>query len=196
MKAIWSKFKLGFWHPFGAYTGLSADQILDRKAREIDRHGFTFWSFVHSKSADTWLAELADARGPVYALCSHSPGARDPDPHQGALLASHYRRLGGVVWSPMPNPNVMNVTNPFKRRGMALGFKVRRVITVEPMVPPIGIEWFSRADGTWNQGSLPTRGEFLLRRGGSHRIRPIRAVLELEAPYLVELKRHEVSSDA
>jgi hypothetical protein len=80
---IWGKFEIGFWHPFGPYTGLSAEEVLEWKGGEAARHGWTLWSFVYSsKAAEAWLGLLSKTEGPVYALCSHSPGARDPDAYQ------------------------------------------------------------------------------------------------------------------
>ena len=187
---MWDKFQIGFWHPFGAYTGQSSSQVLKWKSGEVARHGWTFWSFVHSSSASVWLEYLANFQGTVYALCSHSPGARDPDTNKGTLLASHFRYLQDQVWYAMPDPDVMKVTNPFKRQGLALAFKVSRVIEIAPVIPPFGVEWYSRGDRNWHSDRVPTRGEFLVRRGGAIRARRVCAVLELARPYLAEL-RHE-----
>src|SRR5262249_49800870 len=153
------------WHPFGPYTGLSTDEVLEWKSGEVKRHGWTFWSFAYSPSADTWLNLLAEARGPTFALCSHSVGARDPDDNRGTLLATHYRYLAAGPWEPMPDPKIMKVTNPFKRRGLALAFKVQRVIALDPVIPPFAVEWYAKGELRWRSDPLPTRGEFLIRRG-------------------------------
>jgi hypothetical protein len=39
---MWEQFQVGFWHPFGAYTGLSGTEALDWKGDEVVRHGWTF----------------------------------------------------------------------------------------------------------------------------------------------------------
>jgi hypothetical protein len=187
---MWDKFHIGFWHPFGAYTGQSAVQVLEWKSGEVVRQGWTLWSFVHSPSAAVWLEHLASVEGPVYAFCSHSPNARDPDTNKGTLLASHFRYLLDSSWQAMPDPKVMKVTNPFKRQGLALGFKVSRVVEIEPVVPPFGVEWYSRRERSWRADRVPTRGEFLIRRGGTIPPRRVGAILELAQPYLAEL-RHE-----
>jgi len=187
---IWDTFELGFWHPFGPYTGLSPSQVLEWKHGKVERYGWTFWSFVHSSSANTWLDVLEHGREPIYALCSHSPnGARDPDPNRGALLAREYRYLSNSEWHEMPDPSVMKVTNPFKRNGLALGFKVSRVVSVEPTIPPFTLEWYSRTDRSWRSDRVPTRGEFLIRRGGTVAPRRVCAVLQLTRPYLAELRQ-------
>jgi len=186
---MWKSFEMGFWHPFGAYTGQSAAQVLEWKGAEVKRHGWTLWSFVHSPSGDAWLEQLASAKGPVFALCSHSPSARDPDVDKGTLLASHFRYLNESSWQPMPDPNIMKVTNPFKRKGLALGFKVNRVTEISPTTPPFGVEWYSREKRCWRSDiAVPTRGEFLIRRGGSIPPRKVCAILELAPPYLAELR--------
>jgi hypothetical protein len=193
---MWDQFGLGFWHPFGPYTGLSTGEVLEWKGGEVERHGWTFWSFVYSSSADLWLDLLAKARSPVFALCSDSPGARDPDSHQGTLLATHYRYFGNDSWQCMPDPRIMKVTNPFKRRGLALAFKVRRVVALKPVVPPFGVEWYSRGEQRWRSDPVPPRGEFLIRRGGNTPPRRVRALLELAPPYLAVLKRDPESGHA
>lgn len=67
-------------------------------------------------------------------------------------------------------------------------FQSRRSTRLEkPIVPDIEIEWFARGDGLWRNDGLPTRGEYLVRRGTGTRLRPVSAVLQLEPPYLVEL---------
>jgi hypothetical protein len=70
---MWDQFELGFWHPFGPYTGLSTDEVLEWKGGEVERHGWTFWSFVYSSSADLWLDLLAKAQSPVFALALIAP---------------------------------------------------------------------------------------------------------------------------
>ncbi len=185
---MWDKFETGFWHPFGPYAGLSAADILEWKGSEVERHGWTFWSFAFSPSTDAWLDRLANNSGPVFALCSHSRGARDPDPRKGNCLASHFRYLPDGDWQPMPDPGMMKVTNPFKRRRRALGFKVIRVFPVPPTHPPFPVEWYCKGQNKWRADAVPTRGEFLIRRGGTLPPRCVSAVLELSAPYLAVLR--------
>lgn len=188
-RQVWDEFEVGFWHPFGPYTGLTTQQVLEWKHGETERYGWTFWSFAYSPTADVWLRHLAKAAGPVFALCSHSPGARDPDSHRGTLQATHHRDLDEKDWHAMPDPNEMKVTNPFKRRGLALAFKVRRVVTLNPEIPPFTVEWYRKRDQRWRSDKLPTRGEFLIRRGGSTPLRAVGALLELVPPYLAVLTR-------
>jgi hypothetical protein len=184
---MWERFEIGFWHPFGPYAGLSPTQVLEWKASETARYGWTFWSFAYVPP-QAWIEQLAGASGPVFALCSHSPAARDPDQHRGALLASHFRDVGIDDWQAMPEQHIMKVTNPFKRQGLALAFKVAHVFPVSPQVPPFEVEWYSKSDDAWRSDALPTRGEFLIRKGGRIRPRRVSAVLELAKPYLAFLK--------
>jgi hypothetical protein len=72
-REMWDQFELGFWHPVGPYTGLSTDEVLEWKGGEVERHGWTFWSFVYSSSADLWLDLLAKAQSPVFALALIAP---------------------------------------------------------------------------------------------------------------------------
>jgi hypothetical protein len=184
---MWERFDLGFWHPFGPYAGLSPAQILEWKASETARYGWTFWSFAYAPP-EAWLDQLASASGPVFAFCSDSKAARDPDQHHGARLASHFRHVDDGDWQAMPEPHIMKVTNPFKRKDRALAFKVARVLPVSPQVPPFHVEWYSKGDRAWRLDVLPPRGEFLIRKGGRAQLRPVSAVLELTKPYLAVLK--------
>jgi hypothetical protein len=129
----WSSFALGFWHPFGPYCGLTTRQILDWKGAEAERNGWTFWSFAYTPSAEAWHALLTAHTGPVHVLCSDSPSALDPKRGESQHLASHYRGVPGADWQPMPDKEVMFVTNPFKRGGLATAFVVRRVEAVAPV---------------------------------------------------------------
>src|SRR5262245_43024034 len=185
---MWESFQLGFWHPFGPYTGLSTEEVLERKRREVEANGWTFWSFAYTPTAAAWLELLTSFSGRVFAFCSASPGAKDPDIHRGGLSASHYQYFSDDLWQEMPPPDVMNVTNPFKYSGRALAFKVRRVISLPAVVPPLTIEWYSRSEQRWRSDRLPTRGEFLIRRGGSLPPRRVCALLELAEPYLAVLR--------
>jgi len=194
-QSVWDQFELGFWHPFGPYTGLSVPEIVRWKRDETERFGWTLWSFAYSPSAQIWQDALTAFDGAVFAFCSHSPAARDPDIHQGQLLATQYRYIGESVWRSMPDPDQMKVTNPFKRRGLALAFKVRRVVEIQPTIPPIQISWFLKRDRSWCSQPLPTRGEYLVRRGGACTLRRVSVLLELMPPYLTELRSADDSEE-
>ena len=101
---MWEGFEIGFWHPFGPYTGLTPAEVLEWKRSEAETHGWTFWSFAYSSSADRWLAQLTSSKKRVFALCSHSPSATDPDAHRGILLGTHYRYLQTTSGACCPIP--------------------------------------------------------------------------------------------
>jgi hypothetical protein len=81
----WAEFGLGFWHTFGPYSGRTADAILEWKAAEVERYGWTLWSFA-AVDLTPWLGVLSASTGPIYVLCSDSPGARDRDVDGPAAL--------------------------------------------------------------------------------------------------------------
>jgi hypothetical protein len=194
----WDLFDLGFWHPFGPYTGLSVSEILEWKRTEVTKNGWTLWSFAYYPAAAQrmWIRHLGASRHPILALCSASPGARDPDAHRGERRPTHYRFLEeNSAWSQMPEADQLRVTNPFRRSGKALAFKVIRVVELAPQIPPFSVEWLARGKGEWSSRPLPTRGEYLLRRGGAAKLRPICVVLELAPPYLAELTWEPPSAD-
>jgi hypothetical protein len=186
----WDDLRIAFWHPFGPYCGLTVDEVLRWKGDEARAYGWTFWSFAYSPSATRWGQVLEEHNGSVHVLCSYSPKATDPEPTTVPRRATHYRFLGASEWQSMPSGDQdMFVTNPFKRGGLASAFKVDSVEPMPATVPPVTVEWYSRRDDRWRgDPPLPTRGEFLLRRGGPVKLRPICAVLKLSPPYLAELR--------
>src|SRR5437764_1497322 len=101
-----------------------------------------------------------------------APIATDPDIYRGQRYAEAYKLVDSGVWQLMPDRAVMNVANPFKRSGMACAFKVTRVISLAAAeVSPITIEWYQKGSHRWSSGCRPTRGEFLIRRGGQQPLR-------------------------
>lgn len=188
----WNLFQLGFWHPFGPYCGLTTQEILDWKSREALAHGWTLWSFAYSSTAEKWHTVLQGHDGPVHVLCTASPTATDPEVTTTPRYASHFRHAGETEWQPMPDRGEMYVTNPFKRSGLATAFIVKRVIPVVPSTPLFGVSWYSKSEDRWREDTLPTRGEFLVRRGGKARLRAVCAVLELQPPYLATLQSENV----
>ena len=115
------------------------------------------------------LSSSASVSGPVFAFCSHSEAARIPIQHRSALARIHFRHVDDDDWQAMPpEQHIMKVTNPFKRQGLAtIAFKVARVLPVSPQdATSFDVEWYLKGDRAWRSGVLPTRGEFLIRKGG------------------------------
>ena len=62
----------------------------------------------------------------------------------------------------------------------ASAFVVEDIVRVAAdQQPRFGVEWFSKG---WRTESLPTRGEYLIRRPGASRLRRVFAVLRLRVP--------------
>jgi hypothetical protein len=179
-------FKIGIWHPFGPHGRETPDQIIERKRAEIAVNSWTFWSFQYRRPEvlAAWHRELSVAGPSAVAFCSDSAGAVDPadtgDP-VGTTECRSYRFVNQVEWRPWPIG--VRVPHPFRgSRRQAAAFVVSRVIhPIEAFVSP-AVEWLY--EGQWRQDRVPTRGEYLIRPGGTFPMRPVRAVLELRAPYL------------
>ena len=193
-------FEIGFWHPFGSHGRETPDQIIQRKRRETEANGYTLWSFQYRTMLLDWHRELASANPPhVFAFCSDSRAAVDPardGTPNGVVACRSFRFVDESAWRPMPRP--IKIPHPFRPgKTIASAFVVEAVIyPLEPFQLP-GIEWFSRTKGPWCQGNLPTRGEYLIRRGGTNPMRRVCAVLKLKPPFLalvstdaVELNPH------
>lgn len=187
-------FRMGFWHPLGPHGKETPEQIIERKRGEIAANGWTLWSFQHRPMLDAWHRELSSAETEaVFVFCSEGKGAVDPD-REGAKVETvdcrSYRFVGQAEWQPIPEG--VRVPHPFRPgKKVASAFVVRGII--HPVVPfeSPAVEWFSPTKGGWCQGGLPTRGEFLIRPAGAIRMRGIRAVLELKAPYLAFVSTEE-----
>ena len=178
------EFKIGFWHPFGPHGCETAEQIIERKRREIEANGWTLWSFQHrtAKSFDDWFQQLKQVSEPL-VFCSKSDGAVDPS-RVGTYLdpveCRYYKCPGYAEWQSFP-PEV-KVIHPFKgRHKQASAFKIKQIIHPAPVTPQ-NVEWFSK--GAWRSERIPTHGEYLIRPGGSNLMRPVSAILVLEPPYL------------
>ena len=170
----YTKFALAFWHPFGPHAGETMDEIVARKRREINANGWTLWSFAYRRMLSAWSAELAGVET-VLAFCSEGKNAVDPNDE--AVECGSYQIVGESARQPIPS--AIRVTNP--GRDLASAFIVKR-IGVGP-VAPINVEWLSK-DGAWRATSVPTRGVYLIRPGGTVAMRRVAIVLELKPPYL------------
>jgi hypothetical protein len=190
----YSDFKVGIWHPFGPHGLETVDQIIKRKRQEIEHNGWTFWSFQYRRPEvlDEWSSQFT-VLGESYPIvfCSNSPSALDPaetGAPVGTTDCQSYRYARRTEWRPLPRG--VRVPHPFRgRRRQASAFIVQRIAyPLEPCVLP-ALEWLSK--GNWQTTRIPTRGEYLVRRGGSISMRSVRAILELREPYLAT-----VSADA
>lgn len=207
----YANFEFAFWHPFGPHGGESPEQIIKRKRREIEKNEkgrWTLWSFQYrrSQTLDEWFRKLPscgernDERNKVFVFCSDSRAAKDPagDGNQATPPScKRYRFAGGTKWQRMP-PQV-KVPHPFRpgEKRVASAFVVQRVECLdEPLLLPVGVKWRRLKDGLWHHNKrVPTRGEYLIRRGGTIPMRRIRAVLELKWPYLAVVTAEEGAPD-
>ena len=72
-------FEYAFVHRFGSHGGESPEGILERKQNEIDSNGWTLWSFQPRRMLEKWRDRLGNTSAGVYAFCSWSDKAEDPD---------------------------------------------------------------------------------------------------------------------
>ncbi|MCI0406951.1 MAG: hypothetical protein L0191_00065 [Acidobacteria bacterium] len=182
----WNKFALGFWHTFGPHGGESKEEILERKAAEIAKNGWTVWSFQFRRTLEQWFEILRDAQPEkVYVLLSDSWAARDPASEVN--LRTKYRLAGNARWHEVPSS--IRIPHP-GRSEFASAFLIKNIIrnAALPGVPPLSAKWYSFKAG-WRKDRLPTRGEYLIQRednGAS--LRRVHSLLELKYPYLATLR--------
>ena len=185
------EFQIGFWHPFGAHSKESPEEILKRKEEEIEKNGWTLWSFQHRAMLDVWCKHLKLAEANRVFIYYSMPNGKEPGGKRECCRS--YRYCGEINWRPMPDK--IKVPHSFQddsKRQEASAFKVKQIFHPVPgasfKLPPV--QWF-RKDGIWcetyDQGrkrGIPTHGEFLIRPGGTTSRRPVGPILELMSPYL------------
>ena len=174
-------FSIGFWHPFGPHAGETAEEIIARKRNEIDANGWTFWSFQIRRTLSSWHKEIIVAHPQkVLAFCSEGKGASDPS---GAVeYCSSYRMVDGDSWQGIPS--TIEIPHPIGKKCEASAFVVEDIIHPLQTLELFPAQWHTLNGGPWRDDSIPTRGEYLIRRGGTSNIRRYRAVLVLKPPYL------------
>lgn len=178
-----------FWHCFGVHAGESPEEILNRKKREIEANsGWTLWSFSGKRpeTVELWNAEIQSAHpSRVHALCSKSRNAIDP---KGTpAFAREFREVGKECWQPIPEK--IKVPHPFGDKAVASAFLVSKVLNASEVAIPAEFQWLCVGDRVWRTDSVPTRGEYLLRPGKGTTLRQVSAILELQAPFVVEIRR-------
>lgn len=187
-------FGIGIWHPFGPHGRETPEQIIERKRAEIERNGWTFWSFQYRTTAllGEWYRELSSGGQTAFAFCSKSKNAVDPAVAGKPIETTERRSFRFVSqneWRPFPTG--VRVPHPFReRRRQASAFVVHRIVYPVEVFSAPPVEWLSK--GTWRNERLPTRGEYLIRVGGTNLMRPVRAVLELREPYLALVRADAV----
>ena len=188
LETDWKNFDFGFWHPFGQHGRESPSDIIHRKRNETEKNGWTLWSFQcrTPQALDQWCSELSSARlrGPVVVFCSRGRSAVDPDRPGARAKTSdcrQYKFVGQDDWHPVPS--LIRVPHPFNPgKTLATAFVVRRVHHPIKLLDGPSVEWFSK--GKWREDEIPTRPEYLIRRGGKIGMREVSAVPELTPPYL------------
>jgi len=177
------EFEIGFWHPFGPHAGETAEEIIKRKQKEIEKNGWTLWSFQFRKNLSDWFDEINKANPKnVLVFCSKGKGAKEPK--SKTKLCSHYTPVDNT--EPIKIPSRVKIPHPMGKRTKGSAFIVKRIIypIPDPIYAP-SIEWIKK--GQWQVATLPTRPEYLIRAGKGQPTREFRAILELRPPYLAEV---------
>jgi hypothetical protein len=195
------KFELAFWHPFGAHGKESPQKIIERKREEIAKNGWTFWSFQKRKDETfaRWREELQPTnRRDIFVFCSDSRNALDPAREGNKnqpFKCQSYRPMDDLDGEWRAIPAGIHVPHPFRQNAhLASAFIVKEVIYPVETFSLTPVEWFSREKGPWRQDKIPTRGEHLIRPGGTFPMRKISAVLKLKYPYLAVLSQKQISN--
>lgn len=187
----WNQFEIGFWHPFGQHGGETRDHILRRKAEEISRNSWTLWSFQFRRAE--WLRRWSQAidksgSSSVFVLCSDSRGQGNSEPQGTVSQAQHYSLVDDIEWRSVPE--TISIPHPFGSKERATAYMVKRIIHPSHLSgrPDFFLQWLLE-DGSWSNARPSTRGEWLIRRGAGTAVGSVYAVLELQPPYIVNLRK-------
>ncbi len=174
-------FEIGFWHPFGPHAGETPGDIIKRKRNEIDRNGWTLWSFQFRNSLETWYKQIEKNKPTkVFVLCSEGKGAKDPAGKPNDC--TYYIPVGKI--KPEKIPDSIRVPHPMGNKTKGSAFIVKNIIYPTDYKAK-SVEWLK--DGKWQISSLPTRPEYLIRLGKGQSTKQVRAILELKHPYVAEI---------
>ena len=180
-----------FWHPVGPHGGETLDQIHDRKARDVEKYGFTLWSFAPATALRVyaWRAELRRADVDACRVLCCGNATRDPSLTSGEVrwLTEYSEDL--LVWKKLPHPRMTSYhREPTKAGFVASAFYVTSIEKPRAKVARPD-RWFRANNGAWERSQLPTRGEYLVRapRVGNEWT-DLRLLLSVVAPYVVWLR--------
>lgn len=184
LESLISDFTVGFWHPFGPHGGETAMEILERKQQEIDAVGWTLWSFQFRRTQQAWYQEIMRTKPrKVLVFCSEGKGAKDP---VGEIQpCRRYRTVDNEADAAIPN--AIQIPHPMGKSDRACAFVMEEIVIPRANIELFPAEWY-RTGGTWEETRIPTRGEFLIRRGGQINVRRYRAILVLRYPYLATIR--------
>jgi hypothetical protein len=190
----WEDFKMGFRHPFGPHAKEVPDDILLRKKGEVERNGWTLWSFRSNKKLETWNQELIAANPPsMFVFCM---GMKTRDPGGSKDHCTKFRHVNASGWEDIPH--TIEVPHPFKPgEREAAAFVVELVEYPIRSFSPPAVMWFHEkmhrwedgVEGAWGTQPYPYQGETLIRSGGTQRMgNDVHAILKLKPPYLAYVR--------
>ncbi|MFH1088782.1 MAG: hypothetical protein V1719_02990 [Patescibacteria group bacterium] len=179
------KFEIGFWHPFGPHAGESAEEIIKRKQQEIKDNGWTLWSFQYRtpETLGAWHNEIIQKKPKkVLVFCSDGVGAKSPKSQ--TKYCRNYTPINTIKSEKIPS--AIKVPHPMGKKTKGSAFIVKDIIyPVDYEMTPV--QWLYQSK-EWRGDKLPTRSEYLVRPGQGELMRKFRVILELQAPYLAEIR--------
>jgi len=176
--------EIGFWHPFGPHGGETAEQIIKRKKEEIEKNGWTLWSFQNRKNThNIWLKNIIE-NNPINILAFCSAGKGSQEPKGETKEYRHYKPAGEDSLKEIPS-DILVLHPSNKMEGSA--FIVKNIIFPAGRSNKTNIEWL-QINGQWRNDRIPTRGEYLIKIGQGQPMGNYRAILELQYPYIAEVK--------
>ncbi|MBC7400889.1 MAG: UPF0175 family protein [Mucilaginibacter sp.] len=177
-----NNLEIGFWHPFGPHGGETLEDIINRKAAEIEKNGWTLWSFQNrEKTHQLWTDRISEHNpSRVFVFCSEGKGTQEP---KGETKEYHYYKPYGESQS-IKIPKDIHVLHPSPKIGSA--FIVKSIIFPTNNQGQTTIQWLHKEKG-WIGDKIPTRGEYLIKVGKGRNLGKYRAILELEYPYIAEV---------
>ena len=180
-----------FWHPVGPHGGETLGEIHDRKLFDVEKYGFTLWSFAPATALRVyaWRAELKRAALNACPVLCCGNTTKDPSRTGGEVrwLTEFSEDL--LVWKKLPHRRMTSYHRAVTKAGFAASAFF--VTAIEKPVAKITRpdSWFRAHGSEWERGSVPTRGEYLVRPPKvTNQGTDVRLLLSVAAPFVVWLR--------
>lgn len=183
---------LYFWHPVGSHVGESLREIIDRKQNEIQKHGFTLWSFSSAKleRITKWREEIKTANQNDCIIIGTGKKTKDPGQNKSIYWASEYSSDENI-WLPIPK-NMCSYHRPKNNKGiMASAFFVTKIEAPTSLKVIKPKTWLQTTKNIWETSqALPSRGQYLIKNPdlNSNTGMPIHVLLHAKPPFVVFIR--------
>lgn len=178
-----------FYHPVGSHSGESLLEIIERKKKDINKYGFTLWSFakVSGDRLSLWKRCLRENGQEISDVICCGKSSKDPLLSGNPYWVKEYSK-DLINWEKVPDRMTSYQKFPKGNSPVASAFLVYDIINggFEVEKPKT---WFMAKEERWeNEINIPTRGEFLIYYPLRGKGRKVKIILKIKDPFVVYLR--------